>query len=83
MSREEVVWLGLERNWDVRVCRRGRRGEASGMEMGERVPSLQVHMVPAWFAESDLQRDTLEAPHPTHPTTSATEALTQNHEVKT
>lgn len=57
--------------------------EATRVEMGETVPSGQLHMVPAWFAESDFQRDTLEAPHPAPPTTSVTKALTQNHEGKT
>lgn len=66
------------------VCAgRGGIREATRVEMGETVPSGQLHMVPAWFAESDFQRDTLEAPHPAPPTTSVTKALTQNHEGKT
>lgn len=73
----------------MRVCLQecvqaaGRVREATSVEMGERVPSGQLHTMPAWVAESDLQRDTLEAPHPVPPTTSVTKALTQNHEGKT
>lgn len=51
--QKEIVWLGLERNWDVGVCTHecvqagggGWIGEASGVQMGERVPLGQLHLV--------------------------------------
>lgn len=35
------------------------------MDVGERGLSGHLQMVLAWFAESDFQRDTFEASHPT------------------